>query len=146
MNITIDKRKTDILYIDKENNHVFDNEEVIKLVATNNTSNINTYIKMLAGTYNLNDTEIAVLEYLMTNDNNQLAGAVCIGIAKLIHKSTATIARAIASLRNKRLIYGNESNAIKVTSSIVTSISNITNAKFLIIELHPEVTSNGISL
>lgn len=146
MNIVIDKRKTDIIYVDKDNNHVANNNDVIKLIATNNTSAVDTYIKILAGTYSLNNTEIAVLKYLIAGNSNELAGIVCVTVAKIIHKSSATVARAIASLRNKRLIYGDGANVVKVSSSIAASTSAIANAKFLIVELHPEITSNGVSL
>lgn len=146
MNLVIDKRKTDIIYVDKDNNHVANNNDVIKLIVTNNNSAVDAYVKILAGTYSLNDTEIAVLKYLIAGNSNELSGIVCVTVAKLIHKSTATIARAIASLRDKRLIYGDGANAVKVSSSIATSTSAINNAKFLVIELRPEVTSNGVSL
>lgn len=146
MNLVIDKRKTDIIYVDKDNNHVANNNDVIKLIATNNTSTVDTYVKILAGTYGLNNTEIAVLKYLITGNSNELAGIVCVTVAKIIRKSSATVARAIASLRNKRLIYGDGANAVKVSSSIATSTFTIDNAKFLVIELRPEVTSNGVSL
>ena len=74
MNLVIDKRKTNIIYVDKDNNHVANNNDIIKLIATNNTSAIDAYVKILAGTYNLNDTEIAVLKYLIAANSNELAG------------------------------------------------------------------------
>ena len=40
MNLVIDKRKTNIIYVDKDNNHVANNNDIIKLIATNNTSAI----------------------------------------------------------------------------------------------------------
>lgn len=146
MNLVIDKRKTNIIYVDKDNNHVANNNDIIKLIATNNTSAIDTYIKILAGTYNLNDTEIAILKNLIDKNSDELAGIVCTTVAKIINKSTATVTRAIASLRDKRLIYIDSTNAIKVSSSIATSTSAIANAKFLVIELHPEITSNGVTI
>lgn len=146
MNLVIDKRKTDIIYVDKDNNHVANNNDIIKLITINNTSAIDAYVKILAGTYSLNNTEIAVLKYLIAGNSNELVGIVCDAVAKLICKSTATVTRAIASLRDKRLIYIDSANAIKVSSSIAISTSAIANAKFLIIELHPEITSNGITI
>lgn len=146
MNLIIDKRKTDIIYIDKDNNHIANNNDIIKLIATNNTSSIDTYIKILAGTYSLNDTEFAVLKYLIADNSNEVAGIVCTAVAKIIRKSNATVTRAIASLRSKRLIYVDDANTLKVSSSIANSIYAIANAKFLIVELHPEVTSNGLTI
>lgn len=146
MDLVIDKRKTDIIYVDKVNNHVANSNNVIKLMSINNDSNIDTYIKILAGTYALNDTEIAVLRYIITNRYNNLSGTICATVAKVINKSVTTIVRAIDSLRAKRLIYGNSSNALKVSTSIATDVDALSNAKFIVIELHPEVTSNGVSL
>lgn len=146
MNLIIDKRKTDIIYVDKANNHVANSNDVIKLISINNDSNIDAYIKIFAGVYCLNDTEVAVLRHIITNADNELSGIVCTTVAKLINKSTATVARAIDSLRAKRLIYSTDSNAIRVSTSITISAKAISNAKFIIVELHPEVTSNGVSL
>lgn len=146
MDLIIDKRKTDIIYVDKANNHVANSNDVIKLISINNDSNIDTYIKIFAGVYCLNDTEVAVLRYIITNTDNELSGIVCATVAKLINKSTTTVARAIDSLRAKRLIYSTDSNAIRVSTSIAINAKAISNAKFIVIELHPEVTSNGVSL
>ena len=146
MDLITDKRKTDIIYVDKANNHVANNNEIIKLMSINNDSNIDIYLKILAGVYTLNDAEIAVLRHVITNKENSLSGQVCITVAKIINKSTATVARAIDSLRAKRLVYDNGNNALKVSASINAEVKVITNAKFLIIELHPEVTSPTIEI
>lgn len=146
MNLIIDKRKTDIIYVDKANNHVANSNDVIKLISINNDSNIDTYIKIFAGVYCLNNTEVAVLRYLITNGDNELSKIVCATVAKLINKSTATVVRAIDSLKAKRLIYATDSNTIRVSTSIATNVKAISNAKFIVVELHPEVTSNGVSL
>ena len=146
MDLITDKRKTDIIYVDKANNHVANNNEIIKLMSINNDSNIDIYLKILAGVYALNDTEIAVLRYVIADKDNSLSGQVCITVAKVINKSTATVARAIDSLRAKRLVYGNGNNALKISASINAEVKVITNAKFLIIELHPEVTSPTIEI
>ena len=146
MDLITDKRKTDIIYVDKANNHVANNNEIIKLMSINNDSNIDIYLKILAGIYALNNAEIAVLRYVIADKDNSLSGQVCVAVAKVINKSTATVARAIDSLRAKRLVYGNGSNALKVSTSINAEVKVITNAKFLIIELHPEVTSPTIEI
>ena len=146
MDLIIDKRKNDIIYVDKANNHVANSNDVIKLISINNDSNIDAYIKIIAGVYCLNDTEVAVLRHIITNADKELSGIICTTVAKLINKSTATVARAIDSLRAKRLIYSTDSNAIRVSTSIATNDKAISNAKFIIVELHPEVTSNGVSL
>ena len=65
MDITIDKRKTDIIYVDKANNHVAYNKEVIKLINNRNSSVIDVYVNILAGFNNLNDTESKVKKYII---------------------------------------------------------------------------------
>lgn len=146
MNIITDKRKTDSIYVDKNNNHIANNDEILKLMNTDNSSNIDIYIGIIAGANNLNKTEIAVLKYILNNNGSNLSGQVCVNVARIINKSTATVARAITSLRDMKLIYGDGANTIKISSSIITNIETLSKAKFIVIELHPEVTSNGISI
>lgn len=146
MNLVIDKRKSNAIYVDKSNNHIANADDIIKLTFIDNSTAINKYIAIIAGVYKLNDTEVAILKYIINNKYNNLSGQVCITVAKIINKSTATIARAIASLRDKRLIYSDENNAIKISTSININIEALYKAKFLVIELHPEITSNGITI
>ena len=105
MKVVIDKRKSNAIYVDKSNNHIANADDIIKLTFTDNSATINKYIAIIAGVYKLNNTEVAVLKYIIDNKYNSLSGQVCIAVAKIINKSTATIARAIDSLRIKRLIY-----------------------------------------
>lgn len=146
MNIITDKRKTDSIYVDKNNNHIANNDEILKLMNTDNSSNIDIYIGIIAGANNLNKTEIAVLKYILNNNGSNLSGQVCVNVARIINKSTATVARAITSLRDMKLIYVDGANTIKISSSIITNIEILSKSKFIVIELHPEVTSNGISI
>lgn len=146
MNIITDKRKTNIIYVDKNNNHVANNDDILKLINTDNSSNIDVYIGIIAGANNLNETEIAVLKYILNNNGNNLIGQVCVNVARIINKSTATVARAITSLRDMKLIYGNGANTVKLSSSITTNIETLSKAKFIVIELNPEITSNSVSI
>lgn len=146
MKVIIDKRKSNAIYVDKSNNHVANVDDIIKLTFTDNYATIDKYIAIIAGVYKLNETEVAVLKYIITDKYNSLSGQVCIAVAKIINKSTATIARAIDSLRTKKLIYGNGANTLKVSTSIDVNNDALSNAKFVVIELHPEVTSNGVSI
>ena len=146
MEVIIDKRKSNAIYVDKSNNHVANTNDIIKLTFTDNSTTIDKYIAIIAGVYKLNDTEIAVLKYIIANKYNSLSGQVCIAVSKIINKSNATIARAIDSLRTKKLIYGDGANALKISTSIDVNNEDLSNAKFVVIELHPEVTSNGVSI
>ena len=146
MDITIDKRKTDIIYVDKANNHVAYNKEVIKLINNCNSSVIDVYVNILAGFNNLNDTESKVIKYIICNVKENYYNYVLNTISKNINKSTTTISRAIKSLINKKLIYINSANKIILSNAIAIDKDSIDNSKFLIIELNPKVTSKEITI
>lgn len=146
MDITIDKRKTDIIYVDKANNHVAYNKEVIKLINNCNSSIIDVYVNILAGFNNLNDTESKVIKYIICNIEKNYYNYVLNAVAKNINKSTTTISRAIKSLINKKLIYINSANKIILSNAIAIDKDTIDNSKFLIIEINPKVTSKEITI
>lgn len=146
MDITIDKRKTDIIYVDKANNHVAYNKEVIKLINNCNSSVIDVYVNILAGFNNLNDTESKVIKYIICNVKENYYNYVLNAVSKNINKSTTTISRAIKSLINKKLIYINSANKIILSNAIAIDKDAIDNSKFLIIELNPKVTSKEITI
>lgn len=146
MNIVIDNRKSDAMYVDKTNNHVANNDEIIKFILTDNASNIDKYIGVIAGVYNLGEAEVAVLKYVIINDNTALSGEVCIAVAEVINKSTTTVARAINTLRNKKLIYGDGAKALRPSIAVAADLKAIAKAKFFIIEVNPEITSPKIKL
>lgn len=146
MDITIDKRKTDIIYVDKANNHVAYNKEVIKLINNRNISVIDVYVNILAGFNNLNDTESKVIKYIICNVKENYYNYVLNAVSKNINKSTTTISRAIKSLINKKLIYINSANKIILSNAIAIDKDTIDNSKFLIIELNPKVTSKEITI
>ena len=146
MDITIDKRKTDIIYVDKANNHVAYNKEVIKLINNCNSFAIDVYVNILAGFNNLNDTESKVIKYIICNIEKNYYNCVLNNVSKNINKSTTTISRAIKSLIDKKLIYINSANKIILSNAIAIDKDTINNAKFLIIELNPKVTSKEITI
>lgn len=144
MNIIIDNRKTDILYVDKENNHVAKNNEVIKFTANKNLSPIDIYVSIITGGINLNDVELNTLKYIINNNGNITIHKTCVDVANIVNKSIVTIARAINKLKAKGLVYTNSKNIIKTTSAIFNDSNNIKNAKFFIVEINPKITSSGI--
>ena len=146
MKIVIDNRKTDILYVDKENNHVIKDKETIKLVNAGNNSNIDIYIDIITGINKLNETESFVLKYVITNNGSVKRLTAINDIIKDIDKSVSTINRAIECLRIKGLVYITNAGEIKVSNSIKINIDNIVNARLLVIELNPEITSKPISI
>lgn len=146
MDITIDKRKTDIIYVDKANNHVAYNKEIIKLINNCNSSVIDVYINILAGFNNLNDTESKIIKHIICNVKENYYNYVLNTVSKNINKSTTTISRAIKGLINKKLIYINSANKIILSNAIAIDKDTIDNSKFLIIELNPKVTSKEITI
>ena len=146
MDIIKDNRISKAIYVDSANNHYADKTGIIKFIISGYASAVDKYIAILAGSYHLNETEAAVLKHIVNNNSTELSGQVCVAVAKVINKSAATVARAIATLRDKRLIYGDGAKAIKLSSSINTSVQALTNAQFFIIEVNPEVTSPKIEL
>ena len=146
MKIVIDNRKTDILYVDKENNHVIKDEEIIKLVNTGANANMDIYIGIIAGINRLTETESIVLKYIMNNDSSVKRFKVINDVAKDINKSISTVIRAIECLNIKGLIYNTNAGDIKVSNSIKADVNVIANAKILAIELNPEVTSRAVAV
>ena len=146
MDITIDKRKTDIIYVDKANNHVAYNDETIKLINNCDNTIIDIYLSVIAGVYKLNDTEVEVLKYIMRNSNVDRYNNILNNVSKIIKKSTTTVARAINSLKDKKLIHIYASNNVAISNDITIPKYTANNAKFLIIELNPKVTSKEITI
>lgn len=139
MNITIDNRKTDILYVDKDNNHVATNNEVIKLISRDGLPAIAAILNIIAGNERLSNNEIAILYVVMNSVAPVNYKELVTKVSDVIAKSTATVARAIESLNNKKLIYVNESNEVKVSTSISISKDALSKAKFIVIELRQDV-------
>ena len=146
MNIVIDNRNNNSLYVDKVNNHIAKSDEIIKLTNNKNISNLDAYINILAGNYNLNKNEIAVLKYIMNKNNCVLSTDICKDVAKITNKSIITISRALNSIIKNNLAYINIFNEVYVSTNIDIDSSNIEKVKFIIIELRPEITSNNITL
>ena len=152
MNISIDKRKTNIIYVDKENSHIANDDEVLKLVnncnndADSNNINIDTYVNIIAGYNNLSTIEVDVLKYLLYESKDNSLKDVCDNVSKVVNKSGITIKRAVYSLKSKGLVYINAANCVVVSNAISASVSKINNAKFIVIELNTKDTSNIVSI
>ena len=146
MNIVDDKRKTNIIYVDKENNQVAYNDEVFKLVNNDNDANINIYIGLIAISKGLNDTEIEVLKYVILHSKVAMYSVICNDVAEIVNKSNMTIARAIDNLRNKGLVYIDKTRYVFVSINIAADVASICKAKYFIIETNPYVTSNNMDI
>lgn len=146
MDIIVDKRDSDIIYVDKINNHAANNNSIIKLINNTDCSIIDIYTKILAGFNNLNNTEVEIIKYIITNNNVVALSDIYDNVSKIINKSVTTVSRGINALRNKRLIYINDLNYVIISNSIVINTSKIKNADFIVIELNPKITSKSISI
>ena len=146
MKIVIDNRKTDILYVDKENNHVIKDKEVIKLINAGDNVNMDIYIGIIAGINRLNETESVVLRYVIDNNGSVKRLNAVNDITKDINKSVSTVIRAIECLNVKGLVYITNAGDIKVSNSINVNADAIADARLLAIELVPGVTSKAVSI
>lgn len=146
MNIIKDNRNSNAIYVDKANNHVANADEIVRFKCAEYMSAIDKYIAIITAGLYLNEAEVAVIKHIINNNGTELSGQICIAVAKEINKSTATVARAISSLRDKRLLYGDGAKATTLSSAIAASIDSLIKAKFFVIELNPDITSKHIDI
>lgn len=145
MNIELDKRKTNILYVDKKNNHLANNNEVIKFVTEDNDCTIDKYIAIISGFYKLTNTETTILKYIITNRNDTTFNNIYNNVCKELKKCEHTIYRAIMSIRNKGIIYYDGKN-LQLSKGIDINVNDFNNAKFFVIELNPNKNNITISI
>lgn len=142
----IDKRKGNIIYVDKENNDVAHNEEVLKLINTNNDSVVDIYINIISGVYKLNSAEATVIKILIDLNGTVTRGILCNNVARSINKSHITASRAIDSLRDKRLIYITVNGYITLSNSIDITNKDISKIKVIVINSITNISSNKVSI
>lgn len=142
----IDKRKGNIIYVDKENNDVAHNEEVLKLINTNNDSVVDIYINIISGVYKLNSAEATVIKILIDLNGTATRGILCNNVARSINKSPITASRAIDSLRDKRLIYVTVNGYITLSNSIDITNKDISKIKIIVINSITNISSNKVSI
>lgn len=142
----IDKRKGNIIYVDKENNDVAHNEEVLKLINTNNDSVVDIYINIISGVYKLNSAEATVIKILIDLNGTATRGILCNNVARSINKSPITASRAIDSLRDKRLIYVTVNGYITLSNSIDITNKDISKIKVIVINSIINISSNKVSI
>lgn len=142
----IDKRKGNIIYVDKENNDVAHNEEVLKLINTNNDSIVDIYINIISGVYKLNSAEATVIKILIDLNGTATRGILCNNVARSINKSPITASRAIDSLRDKRLIYITVNGYITLSNSIDITNKDISKIKVIVINSITNISSNKVSI
>ena len=65
MELSIDKRTVDILYVDKENLHNFTGTDIVKFVTNNDINGIDLFVALLSGVYNLKPAETNLLKVVV---------------------------------------------------------------------------------
>lgn len=146
MDVVIDNSTSSAMYVDKANNHIANSDEIIRFKCCDYKDIVDKYLSVISGFRNLTKTETAVLKHIINDKDNKHSCTLCIAVAKEINKSTATVARAISTLKNERLIYEDYNKEVKLSASILTDINTLSKAKFFIIEVNPEVTSPKVNI
>ena len=75
MELSIDKRTVDILYVDKENLHNFTGTDIVKFVTNNDINGIDLFVALLSGVYNLKPAETNLLK-VVVNYNRKVASPI----------------------------------------------------------------------
>ena len=65
MELSIDKRTVDILYVDKENLHNFTGTDIVKFITNNDINGIDLFVALLSGVYNLKPAETNLLKVVV---------------------------------------------------------------------------------
>lgn len=147
MNINIDQRKTDCLYVDKVNLHTANNDEIIKFVVTNNKTNkIDLYLNFISAVYELSYMEKILIKYLFYNKEvTHITNPVVVKDIKKNHIiSKSTILRGLASLNSKYLIVYSANGEIRLSDKINNTAIKLNNSKFYVIEL--DIKDNKITI
>lgn len=145
MSIKLDNRTTDILYVDKKNNHVSNNKEVIKFVTDGDSDPIDYYITIISGFYKLSIVETYILKYIISNKNDVTYNKVYENVGKVIAKCNHTLYRSINSLRNKGLVYY-DGEYLKASNKIDVDLDKLYNAKLVVVELYPKANVINVTL
>lgn len=147
MNINIDQRETDCLYVDKLNLHTANNNEIIKFIVTDNKINkVDLYLNFISAIYELSYIEKILIKYLFYNKGvKHITNSIAVKDIKTNHLvSKSTILRGLASLNNKYLIAYSAEGEIRVSSKINNNYTKINNSKFYVIEL--DIKDNKVSI
>ncbi len=147
MNINIDQRKTDCLYVDKVNLHTANNDEIIKFIVTNNKTNkVDLYLNFISAIYELSYMEKILIKYLFYNKEvTHITNPVVIKDIKKNHiVSKSTILRGLSSLNSKYLITYSANGEIRLSDKINNNSAKLNNSKFYIIEL--DIKDNKITI
>lgn len=144
MELNIDKRNVDILYVDKENLHNFTSNDIVKFITNNDINGIDLFVALLSGVYNLKPAETNLLKVIV-NYNRRVTSPVVRQKAKDEYEiSATTYFRSLYALRDKGLIYIDIDNNVSCTSVIQINKYRLEKAKLFAIELNPKINNNKL--
>ena len=143
MTINIDNSNTDFQYVDKANLNYAFNDNIIKL----NTSKFDTsdvvLVNVIAGYYNLDNTDKIILNYLY-NKNGVNEKDIINDIKDVVCLSTSSIIRHLNYIKDKSLIYYDSNNNIYLSNSIDIKDKDLNEIKYIVIEITNNVIKDKI--
>ena len=137
MELSIDKRTVDILYVDKENLHNFTGTDIVKFITNNDINGIDLFVALLSGVYNLKPAETNLLK-VVVNYNRKVASPIVRQKAKDEYEiSATTYFRSLYTLRDI-------DNNIACGSAVQINKYRLEKAKLFAVELNPKSNTNKI--
>lgn len=144
MNITVDKRTTSITYVDKNNLHIATDKDIIKLINIDTSDNpVRIAASIIAVSKGLNKEEANLYYTLLIHTNARNTKTIANYYMNEYDKSYSTYCRAIEGLVKAGIIKIVSNTIIDVKADYDLNMQALA-AKFLVIELNAEVTSNGL--
>lgn len=150
MELNVDNRKSDAMYVDKELSHAASKEELFKVMTKDCNNSLRLAIDMFAGVFKLNESEADAMYYInyLSDDNGQVSYAKVSDVFRSnTLKSKSTFNRAIESLKDRSIIYfTNLGKDICIKKEYKIDVSSIDKTSFIVIEVKPQVTSLAVDL
>ena len=150
MELNVDYRKTNAMYVDKELSQVATDDSLIKFITKDCHDPLKLAISLFAGVFNLNESETDTMYYInYLSDNNGQVSLIKVSdvFRSNTLKSKSTFDRAIESLKDKGIIYfTNLGKDICIKKEYKVNVNDIDKASFIVIEVKPQVTSQAVTL
>lgn len=150
MELNVDYRKTNAMYVDKELSQVAIDDSLVKFITKDCHDPLKLAINLFAGVFNLNESETDTMYYInyLSDVNGQVS---LIKVSDVFRsntlKSKSTFDRAIESLKDKGIIYfTNLGKDICIKKEYKVDVNSIDKAAFIVIEVKPQVTSQAVTL
>lgn len=150
MELNVDYRKTNAMYVDKELSQIAIDDSLVKFITKDCHDPLKLAISLFAGVFNLNESETDTMYYInyLSDVNGQVS---LVKVSDVFRsntlKSKSTFDRAIESLKDKGIIYfANLGKDICIKKEYKVNVNSIDKASFIVIEVKPQVTSQAVTL